>query len=147
MSMQSKKANNAVDYIQRTTKSDFKEKSLVNEGKIVVDSYDKKTYQHEVVANQILKIINVVPGLSKMAKQVMSMKIVNPGISNMQVALACAIREEDVKKYEKHGKEMCAVFMKRCSVEDAQGKFNADRIIENEIKNLNKLKHNPLMAC
>lgn len=142
-----KAASAGIAYIEHHNKKKFTQKDLVKNGKIVVDDVTKKTYHHSEVANQMLKVINMTPGISRTTKQVMSMKIINPGISDMKVALSLGMREVDVYKYEEQGKIACTAFMRRVSLQECTDKFNVDEAIQKELKNMNKMQANPLIAA
>ena len=106
----------------------------------------KEHISHIDTANALIKIINVTPGIHAISRKVMSMRIINPGISVLAVALELGIRELDVVKYEKQGKERVKAFIDRSSLQEHTNKFNVERSIENELKNLNKTKQNPLLS-
>jgi len=140
----SKRADEAKDFIERTTKRELK--SNISKNDIKFTQGRQEHLSHTDTANALLKIINVTPGIPVLSRKVMSMRIINPGITVLAVALELGIRELDVVKYEKAGKSRVKDYIDRCSLQEHTDKFNVERSIENELKNLNKTKHNPLIA-
>ena len=138
----SKKAKKASDFIKYETGKTVIEKPF-DLSKI---SKRKENIDHGAMANALIKIINTTPGLSDVSKKVMSMKIINPGITNMGIALQLGMREYEVTQWENHGKEVVKTQIDRCSLEDHIGRANTDRAVETAVKNLNLTgKNNELL--
>lgn len=122
--------------------------SLVKNGKLNINQHTSKTIDHMGVANEMVKIITKTPGLPVKCRQVMCYRILNPGITDMGIALSMAMRVDEVRKYENEGRNHVIEHMKSTDINYNIEKFNADRIIQNELMNMNKQgKSNPLLAA
>lgn len=143
---ESKKSQEASEYLLRATKGKVSgADSLVKDGKLNITSHRSNTINHLAVANDMIKVINTMPGLPTMCRKVMCYRILNPGITDMGVALSLSLRLDVVRKYETEGKSRVAEYLRRTDIDDNIDKFNADRIIQNELKNMNKQGNkNPL---
>lgn len=103
-----------------------------------VDQRKSTKVSHVEMANTLLKYINIVPGISTVGRKVMSMKIVNPGINMDQVAIALGLRVHECIAYERDAMERVKNYMRSLSVQEGINKFNTERLVENEVKNLNR---------
>ena len=90
------------------------------------------------VANDMIKIINTAPGLPQICRKVMCHRILNPGITDLGIALSMGMRIDTVRQYELEGKKRVADFMKKTDIVEARGRFDVDRAIQNELRNMNK---------
>lgn len=145
----SKEVEKAENFLLHATRGKTSGAShIVKNGKIQYTKRNKETIDHAQTANTILKLINITPGLSIKSRKIMSMRIINPGISTLSVAIQFGIREFDVKKYEEDGKNKVKEYISHCSTQESINKFNTERIIENDLKNLNKQGNaNPLLKA
>lgn len=138
MDDQTKSARQAEDYIRYTTKKDVQQKNIgVDEhGRIRVDRHKTTTINHVALANNFVKLASIVP-MSPISRKIIQLKLVNPGISMTGVSLQTGLLAGEIKAYEKDGINRISDFIRRTSLQEATDKFNTDRIIENEVKNLN----------
>lgn len=145
----SKLVKKAEDYLLHSTKGKASGAShIVKDGNIKYTKRNKETISHVETANALLKIINVTPGLSSISRKIMSTRLINPGISTLSIALQLGLRELDVKRYEDEGKNRVKDYIKFHSMESNIEKFNTERVIANELKNLNKTgKANPMISA
>lgn len=136
----------AVDQIQHATKKEYKQKELKldDSGRILVDNHKHTHLNHVGLANAIVKFANIVPGIHGLARKIISMRIVNPGISTTQIGLSFGLRDIEVLKYEREGINRIKSFLATTSLQEASNKFNVERAIMNEVKNFNMMKNNPL---
>lgn len=127
-----KDVNEAKKFIAHTEKSDniYKDDSGFTHNK-------SETFHHLDVANDFVKLISTAP-ISPKCKNVMITKILNPGISITRVAILNAISEDDVKKYEEEGIYICKKLLEAAedAIIRAKEKFNADEVIQREVKKL-----------
>lgn len=144
-----KTADEARKYIEQTTKAPVKDSpiELTKRGEIKVDKHTKNTINHTDLANAMIKYIAITPGINPLSRKIMTSKIINPGMTNLTFALKFGMREEEVRLYEVEGKMRVMGFLNRISSQDAINKFNTERTIQNEVKNLNIIKNNPLMEA
>lgn len=142
----SKSSLKAIDHIQRTTKREFKQKELKldEQGKILVDNHKHTHLDHAGLANALVKFANVVPGIHALSRKIISMRIVNPGISTTKIGLTFGMRDDEILKYERDGINRIKSFLATTSLQEASNKFNVERAIMNEVKNFNMMKNNPL---
>jgi hypothetical protein len=135
----SKTTAKAQDYLTHMTKGKVTgADSLVKDGKLNITSHRSRTVNHLAVANEMIKVITTTPGLPTMCRKIMCLRILNPGITDMGVALSVGLRVDVVRKYEAEGKHRVSEYMKSTDIADNIEKFNTDRIIQNELKNMNK---------
>lgn len=137
---ESKSAAHARKEIERITKKPFKQKDVRNKqgGINYTKTSAPEAYNHIAIANDMIKIINTTPGLSQMCRKVMCYRILNPGITDIGIALSMGIRADVVNKYEAEGKNRVAEFMKRCDLDGARKDFDIDTVVQNELRNMNK---------
>lgn len=135
-------------YIRYSTGRDANDKAieLDEQGRLKVDEHRQIKVDHVALANVVLKYINVIPGIPHLSRKIMNLRIVNPGMSNMATALALGIREHEIPLWEQEGLYRVKQFISRISMQDATDKFNTERLIEAEIKNMNKDNANPMMT-
>lgn len=129
-------AKEAEKYIQQETGHVQKAADIkVDEnGQIVVDKRRKITINHAGVANDITKIANMVPGLSPMSRKVLSIRVINPGITTMGISLATGISEMDVKAYERDGLERIKGYLRdNLNYKDAAEKAAKDNVVSRAI--------------
>lgn len=138
MKDQSNKAKAAEDYIRYATKQDVHQKQieLDAQGRIKVDQYKSKTINHVELANTFVKLASVVP-MHKISRRIIQMKLVNPGISVTGISLQTGLRSNEIKAYETDGINRIVDYMKKTDLQESTDKFNAERVIEAEVKNLN----------
>lgn len=115
-------------------------------GAMIVDRHRSIKIDHAGTANMVIKHINTTPGLSTESRLIMTMKAMNPGLKNRIIAHEMKISEYDVSMYEKEGVLRCADHIKKMRLEDSVHKFNLDGMNEQQIKNLNRDKANPLIT-
>jgi|SRR5665213_77305 len=145
---QSAKAKHAIKEIERITKKPFKQADVRNaQGGINYTSKKaSETRDHIAIANDMIKIINTTPRLPQMCRKVMCYRILNPGITDMGVALSTGLRVDVVRQYEKEGKAIVGEYMRKIDLTDAHGKFDVDASIQNELRNMNKQGKNNALA-
>jgi hypothetical protein len=88
------------------------------------------------MANQFIKLAGITP-MHKLSRDIIQMKLVNPGITMTGLSLAFRMRAEDILAYEKEGLNRIAQYIKSTSIQESTNKFNRD-VKEAEAKNLNK---------
>ena len=141
----SRTVKKAEDFITHTTKAPVVDKAIAGGGKLNVDKWTSKEYNHLAIAEEAIAIINTCPNLSKMSRAVMNYRILNPKITDMGVALSTGLRITEVRKYEQEGKQKVTEFLKKTDLQNQRAKFSADEIIQNELRNMNKQgKLNPM---
>lgn len=116
-----------------------------DQGRLIVGSCRSVKIDHAGAANIVLKHINVVPNLSVESRLIMSMKVMNPGLKNKVIAAEMKMTEYDVNMYEQEGINKCGNYLKKEALEESLKKFNLDGRNEQQIKNLNRDKNNPLI--
>lgn len=117
-----------------------------DQGRLIVGAHKSVKIDHAGAANILIKHINVVPNLSTESRLIMSMKVMNPGLKNRVIATEMKITEYDVHMYEQEGINKCAEHLNKMKLEESVKKFNMDNINEQQIKNLNRDKSNPLIT-
>jgi hypothetical protein len=112
-----------------------------DEGKDLTSGNKSIRINHKELANTLLKFINVTPMPAKL-KVIMSCKIINPGMTNMQVALKYGYMVDEVNELESDGKKIVTDYMNRMSTQDAIDKFNKDETVRKAVEEL-RLPANP----
>lgn len=137
---QSAKAKHAIKEIERITKKPFNQSDVRNRqgGINYTGKKSPETRDHVAIANEMIKIINTTPRLPTVCRKVMCFRILNPGITDMGIALSMMLRVDVVRKYEAEGKAIVSEYMKKIDLTDAHGKFDVDASIQNELRNMNK---------
>lgn len=115
------------------------------EGRLIVGSRRSVKIDHAGAANVLIKHINVVPNLSTESRLIMSMKVMNPGLKNIVIANEMKMSEYDVNMYEQEGISKCGDYLKKQALEESLKKYNLDGKNDQEIKNLNRDRNNPLI--
>lgn len=136
--MDFKTPEEAKKYIEAVTKKPFKEEVDLDNPNV------KKNIKvnHEGIANSFMKLVTMTK-MSPISRKVMIMKMENPGISNMRVAITCGLMEPEVIKYEKEGIESCKKTLNKYSMQDSIDKANTDGIVEDAVRKLKLNKANP----
>lgn len=116
------------------------------QGRLIVGSRRSVKIDHAGAANILIKHINIVPNLSVESRLIMSMKVMNPGLKNKVIASEMKITEYDVNMYEQEGINKCGDYLKKEALEESLKRFNLDGRNEQQIKNLNRDKNNPLIV-
>lgn len=133
----SKQAKRAEEYILKETGQDVTKGAKVEvgeDGRIKVDRRSKKVINHVAVANEFVKLVNIAPGVSALSRQIISTKILNPGISYTGLGLIFKMRNEEIMKYEADGISRVKRYLVGFQVDEAVAKFNKDGILP-DIKN------------
>ena len=136
---QSAKAKHAIKEIERITKKPFNQSDVrTKDGRVnYTGKKAPETRDHVAIANEMIKIINTTPRLPEMCRKTMCYRILNPGITDMGIALSMGCRVDVVRQYEREGKAIVGDYMKKIDLTDARGKFDVDASIQNELKNMN----------
>lgn len=139
MDNQSKSAKKAQDYIQYATRQEVKHKDLkIDEhGRICVDSHKSIKIDHIALAEQFIKMANIVPGITTISRKIITTRIMNPGISTTALGLSVGMRDTEVLAYERDGLNRIKEFIGRTSFQEAVEKSNRDNIVTDSVKNLN----------
>ncbi len=117
-----------------------------DQGRLMVGSHRRVKIDHAGAANIVLKHIYVVPNLSVESRLIMSMKVMNPGLKNKVIAAEMKMTEYDVNMYEQEGIQKCGDHLRKEALEESLKRFNLDGKNEQQIKNLNRDKNNPLIT-
>lgn len=135
----SKTTNKAEDYIRYATKQEVKQRDIkVDEhGRICVDKHKSIKVDHVALANNFIKLANVVPGISAIGRKIITTRLLNPGISTTGIGLSVGMRDDEVLKYERDGINRIKEFIGRTSFQEANDKANRDRLVDEAVKNLN----------
>jgi hypothetical protein len=91
---------------------------------------------HVGLINSLVKFVSFVRMPSR-CKEVMLFRLANPGISDIQIAMALEMRVLDVAEYEAEGKMRVCQALNSTSVQDGIEKFNRDSTVENAVKAIN----------
>lgn len=97
--------------------------------------WNKVNINHVELCNTLAKIVCVIQMPDK-SKEILLMKIANPGLKNMEIALQSAMRVMDVDLYEAEGKHRVAQFLTKHTPQEAIDQFNMSREITNSAKNI-----------
>lgn len=135
----SKTSHKSEEYIRYTTKQEVKQRDIkVDEhGRICVDKHKSIKVDHVALANNFIKLANVVPGISTIARKIITTRLLNPGISTMGIGLSIGIRDDEVLRYERDGINRIKEFIGRTSFQEANEKANRDGLMDEAVKNLN----------
>lgn len=132
MDDKSKIAKTAESYIKYETGVDLdKEKKLEldEQGRIKVDKRRSTTINHVACANDLIKLAGIVP-MAKKSRDIIQLKLVNPGIQMAGVCLFMRMRKEDVINYEQEGMNRIKDYLKNIDLKknlsQAVEKFNKD---------------------
>lgn len=132
MDDKSKIAKKAESYIKYETGVDLSKQSAVEldeHGAIKVDRRTSKTINHAGCANDLIKLVGIVP-MPEKSRSIIQLKIVNPGIRMSGVCLFMRMRAEDVKNYEAEGLNRIKDYLKNIdlnkNLSNAVDKFNKD---------------------
>lgn len=138
MDDKSKIAKDASKYIQYTTKKNASEQELKidEQGRICVDKYKKTTINHVALANNFVKLANVVP-MPPLSRKIIQLRLVNPGITITGICLQTGLLATEVKLYEQEGINRMTSYLRKTSLQEATDKFNTDSAVEYAVKNLN----------
>ena len=118
---------------------------LLKDDKSLSDDKEKQraiTINHVPLANAFTKLIATAP-ISSICKKVMIVKIMNPGITEIRVAIILGIKTKDVKRYEQEGLHICKELLKRVDLQGATNKYNAEEQIQREVNRLKGKQSNP----
>lgn len=139
MDNQSKSAKKAEDFIRYTTKQEVKQKDIKvdADGRICVDRHKSIKVDHVALAEQFIKFANVIPGISTLARRIITTRIMNPGISTTGIGLAIGLRDAEVIKHERDGLNRIKEFIGRTSFQEGVEKANRDGLVDEAVKNLN----------
>ncbi|MEA2036153.1 MAG: hypothetical protein U9O94_01490 [Nanoarchaeota archaeon] len=96
--------------------------------------------QHMETANLIVKVIHAI-NMDPIIKKVMTKRIIGPiqtggECTRLSIALELGISEKEVEQIENAGLEILDRYLQKVSVGDFVGKFNADKMIEREVKKI-----------
>ncbi len=138
MDDRSKIAKDASNYIQYTTKKNVSDQQLKidDQGRICVDKYKKTTINHVAVANNFVKLANVVP-MPSLSRKIIQLRLVNPGITITGICLQTGLVAGEVKLYEQEGVNRIKAYLQKTSLQEATDKFNSESAVEYAVKNLN----------
>lgn len=131
-----KNRHEAEEYLKKALKTD---KPVADDKALKDIKFKKITVNHVETANTLAKLACVVP-MPKLSREIILYKLANPGISNMQIALMAGIRMDDVITYEFDGKQRMMAYLDKHSEQDVINKFNADSVIEKEVRNIKAKK-------
>lgn len=129
-------AKNAEAYIKYETGQEVKrpEITVSKDGRINVDKRRSIRIDHKGVASDIVKIANMVPGLSTMSRKVLSIRCINPGITTLGISLATGINEMNVKMYEREGLDKIKYYLRNnLSYNDSVEKASKDNVVSKAI--------------
>ena len=101
--------------------------------------WTKQTIYHVELCNTLAKII-AITRMPDLSKQIMLMKISNPGLQNMEIALKFAKRVTDIDLYEAEGKNCVASLLDKHSVQECIDRFNMNRVDEVNFKNTSSVE-------
>lgn len=135
----SKKASAAEDFIRYSTKQEVKQRDikLDEQGRICVDKHKSIQINHPALANQFIKLANIVPGVLPLSRKIISTRLLNPGISTSGIGLSLGLLDSEVNKYEREGLERIKLYIHRMSLQEATDKANRDNAVDVAVKNLN----------
>lgn len=91
---------------------------------------------HVGLVNSLVKFVSFVR-MPDLSKKVMLYRLANPGISDIQIAMALQMRVYDVELYETEGKNRVCAALNSQSLQDGINKFNRDSVVENAVKDIN----------
>ena len=94
---------------------------------------------HAGLCNSLVKFIAFVR-MPDRSKEIMMFRLANPGISDIQIAMALKMRVVDVEYYENEGKARVAQALESVSLQDSINKFNRDRTVQNAVDEINATK-------
>lgn len=105
--------------------------SVDKQGRINVDRVRKIRIDHKHVASDILKMVHIIPNMSLNSRRVMSIRVMNPGITTMGISLSTGLPELSVKQYEREGLE---------KIKDHLRKTKYDDVVEKAVKDIKNEK-------
>lgn len=133
---QSESARQAEKYIKQETGATASNADIKvdDNGQIIVDKRRKIRIDHAGVASDIVKIANMVPGISPMSRKVLSIRCINPGITTLGISMATGISEIDVKMYEREGLNRIKQYLRdNLNYKDASEKAAKDNVVSKAI--------------
>ena len=102
------------------------------------DAKGQKTVfiDHKVAANAMIKYINAIPDMPKICKTIMTMKLINPGMTNWQIALGMGMLIGEVNELETIGKEITKKYLEVYPVQEGIDKFNRSEFGRTDVEKL-----------
>lgn len=96
----------------------------------------KIVINHKEIANTFVKYINAIPDMPKECKMVMTLKIVNPGMTNMQVALGMGLMLGEVDELEIIGKRIVEKYLEVMPLQEGIDRFNRSEFMRRNVEAL-----------
>lgn len=117
-------------YIKKNSNNKVSDSDLgiqVENGRVKYATKKKITVNHVEMAETITKFIAMTPKMHILSRKIMTMKIVNPGMTTTQVGLALGLRDHEVTAYETDGKNRVKDFMRVAAVGDVIDTFHSNK--------------------
>lgn len=148
-------AKGAEAYIKQQTGVDLsKHKSieLDEQGRIKVDKRNSVRIDHVACSNDLIKLAGIVP-MPQKSRDIINLKIVNPGINMHGISLVMKLRSDEITAYEREGlnriKDYLGKMASNKALSEAVDKYNKDNSASKavDVLNLNKQgKKNSLLT-